>query len=201
MKVRQLIVVAAIVGAVASMAAAVAAARIEPGPGGSIPTAERLRGMLLAPNELPGYSALDCPRVVTTAAEWARSDSPTTAALRVEGFVMGLRESLTSGTWSSTADSEAVNFRSAAGARRDAVRQLVVARMMGLPRRFAVPGIPTGYGWALFTDGGMSYHVVFSAGKDEYGVALAVPPGAPLSASDGEAEVIAAAAGILARVS
>ncbi len=199
MKVRQLIVVVAIVGALASLAAAVAAARIDPGPEGSV--AERLRGMLLAANELPGYTSIRCPRVTTTVGDWAQNDGTTAASLRGEGFVMGIRESLISGLRGSTAESEAASFRSAAGAQREVLRQLVVARMMGLPSQFPVPGIPAGRGWALFTNGGQSYHVVFNIGRDEYGLALAVPLGVPLSSSAGEAEVVAAALAILARTS
>jgi len=200
MNVRQLQVVVAVLGAAAALGP-MAAAHIETSPDGNSVTAEGLRGMLLGSNDLPGFQTTQCPRVVTSAAEWARNDRAAIGELRTEGFVMGVRESLRSRTGQSTADSEAVHFRTAAGAGREVVRQVAGARTMGLRRRFAVPAIPAGQGYSLVTDGGMSYHVVFSVRSDEYAVALAVPPGAALSDSRGEAEVIAAAAGILARTS
>jgi hypothetical protein len=123
---------------------------------------ERLREDVVRPHELAGFWPLDCP-VAQTAAEWARTGSGSVAALRREGFVVGIREPLGSSSLNGTAVSSAARFLTAAGARREAARTLRAAggsyRVAGIP---GARGYTTGYGNV--------YGVVFTAGRVEYEV-------------------------------
>jgi hypothetical protein len=141
------------------------------------PTALKLRAMVLNENELPGFTSVECPLVHMSVGDWVGANTDAIPALRAEGFVMGIRESLRSAKLGASAASVAINFHSAAGATTHLVRQLATVRSEGTATAFSVAGIPGAQGYRLATRTGIRDTIGFTSGSNEYLLSVAFDDG------------------------
>jgi hypothetical protein len=132
------------------------------------PAANRLRTMVLRPNDVADFTPVNCPTVQDDSADWAAADSGIIPALRHEGFQLGLREQLYSTSLHARATSIAAKFSTARGARKDVERQIGSPRNGGNVAMFSVEGIPNAYGSAFSAGGATGYQIGFTVGSYEY---------------------------------
>jgi hypothetical protein len=139
---------------------------------------ERLQRTMLRPNELHGFAPLDCAVTQSDAAGWAGDDLPSTRALRREGFVVGVRESLHSRRLAGSAESAATEFRTAAGAKEEAQRALAHVSATTYP----VTGIAGARGYTDYS--GTGYGVVFTVGTRTYEIRVQLAWSRPAERAD-----------------
>ncbi len=118
--------------------------------------------------DLQGFWSVTCPVAVTSTAQWSMHSS-SAATLSSNGFVNGLREPLRTARPASNGWSIVAQFRSAAGARHEALGEL--ARATALESAFAgfeIAAIPGSHGYSI-TDGRSSrMSVGFTEGRFQY---------------------------------
>ena len=137
-------------------------------------TAARLQTLVLQANELATFVPILCALADTNVTQWANGDRAAVAALRSDGFAMGIREPLHSTVQHANATSVAAKFRTAQGARHDVERQLASARQVGAVTTFAVLGIPGALGFTRSARGTAVYRVIFTDGAYEYVIGVDV---------------------------
>jgi hypothetical protein len=121
--------------------------------------------------ELPGFWSANCPLTFSSARGWAQGDPTEAAAVRSEGFAVGVRELLRSRS-GDLGVSVALRFRSAAGARTDLDRREQLAARSGYAMNFAVLGSPAVRAYSVRAGGFTTVHVAFTRGIDEFAVAV-----------------------------
>jgi hypothetical protein len=131
-------------------------------------TAYRLQALVLQANELATFVPILCALADPNVEQWANGDRATVAALRSDGFVMGIREPLHSTAQHASATSAAAKFQTVQGAQHDVERQLAAARQAGAVTTFAVSGIPGALGFTRSAHGTEGYRVIFTDGSYEY---------------------------------
>ena len=100
------------------------------------PVTDSLESGVLGPTELPGFTSVQCPSLRTDAADWAGADGATTARLRANGFVMGIRESLHASGEDASVTSSVKHFRTRGGANAEMAQEVALALA---PNAAAVP--------------------------------------------------------------
>jgi hypothetical protein len=153
---------------------------------------------VLRSNELHGFVSAFCPIVVTDAGRWARGQL-SSAALRRNGFVAGVREELLSQERGADAVSVVAQFSDTSGARHEVQDEFASARRSAHGfAAFSVPGVPGARGFTLRDRGRETYSVLFSDGRFQYLVRAGFGSGASDAAS--RARLIAVATGLHGRV-
>jgi hypothetical protein len=140
-------------------------------------TALKLRTMVLDENELPGFTSVECPLVQMSVGDWVGANTDAIPALRTDGFVMGLRETLRSAKLGASAASVAINFHSAAGAATHLMRQLATVRNEGTVTAFSVAAIAGAQGYQATTRTGIRDTIGFTSGSNEYLLSVAFDHG------------------------
>jgi hypothetical protein len=171
--------VTAIVLALSGAALAAAAPSHTPAAASLTPLDLDARVMQLG--ELPGFWSTACPIAETSAAAWAAGDSGEATALRAEGFVVGVRESVRASSGASGA-SVALRFRSAAGATADLDRREQLAGRAGYATNFAVPESDAVRAYTIRGRGLTTVRVAYQRGVDEYAVEVDAPARVDVSA-------------------
>jgi len=131
-------------------------------------SANDLRVHVTQLGDVPGFWSADCPIVLENTAAWAPGDGPEAAALRGEGFAIGVRELLRS-TSGDFGVSVALRFHSPAGAKADLSRR---ERLAGHATTFPVPGSSAVHASTARSGGSTTVRVAFTRGTDEYAVAV-----------------------------
>jgi hypothetical protein len=163
------LVVACLVAlAVGTAAVGTAALGQTPGQPNATPTTAPLYTRVLSVGDLPGFWSVACPVAVTSAAQWATHTAPA-AELSSNGFMNGLREPLRSSAPGTRGWSVVAQFRSAAGAQREARSELDRARSLGGAfSQFEVPGIAGGHGYLLPGGSKSRIAIAFTEGRFQY---------------------------------
>jgi hypothetical protein len=118
--------------------------------------------------DLQGFWSVTCPVAVTSAAEWSVHSSPA-ATLSSNGFVNGLREPLRTSRAASNGWSVVAQFRSATGARHEALAELASATALGGTfAGFEIAAIPGSHGYSLPDGGSSRMSVGFTEGRFQY---------------------------------
>jgi hypothetical protein len=130
---------------------------------------------------VPGFWAADCPLTLDRATAWAQGDRAESTAVRSEGFAVGVREVLRSGSGDIGA-SVALRFGSAAGARADLDRREQRAGRSGYAMSFPIPGSLSVRGYSVRSAGVTTVHVAFTRGNDEYAIVVQAAKGTSISA-------------------
>lgn len=149
--------------------------------------AEELRTTALG-DELMGFWATQCPIAQPNAADWAGADGAAATALQGEGFEVGLRVPLRSGSGDGTAT--AARFRTGHGAAAE-VSRLISSEQAAGAHVSTLAGIPGGRQFALGGARVTRYGVAFTVGSNEYAIQVDVP--ARAHAADEQANLAAAA--------
>jgi hypothetical protein len=131
-----------------------------------------LHTLVLQANELATFVPILCALADTNVTQWANGNRATVAALRSDGFEMGIREPLHSTPQHANAISIAAKFRTAQGARHDVERQIASARKAGSVTTFSVPSIHGAVGFTRSAHGTAGYRVIFTDGAYEYVVGV-----------------------------
>ena len=127
-----------------------------------------LYNRVLQLSELRGFSSVMCPVAVTTRSQWAMHTS-SAAALSDNGFLNGLREPLRSSSPGILGWSIVAQYRSAAGARREAQSELDQARTRASAfSQFTVDEIPGSHGYSLPDGSTVQIAISFTAGRFQY---------------------------------
>jgi hypothetical protein len=127
-----------------------------------------LYGRVLSLGDLPGFWSVACPVAVTSPGQWAMH-SGSAHGLAGNGFLNGLREPLRSANAAIRGSSVVAQFRSAAGAQREALFELNQARTMGgAYSQFTVPGIAGSHGYLLPNGSTSQIAIVFTKGRFQY---------------------------------
>jgi len=149
-----------------ALAAGSAALARTPGQPNATSTTAPLYTRVLSLGDLKGFWSVTCPVAETTAAQWS-THSGSESDLSRNGFVNGLREPLRSSGSSVQAWSAVAQFKTAAGARREALSELGRAPA-GAVARFAVPQIPGSRGYSLADGRSSRITVGFTEGRFQY---------------------------------
>jgi hypothetical protein len=139
-------------------------------PGQSDATASTapLYGRVLSLGDLPGFWSVACPVAVTSAERWAMH-SGSADELASNGFLNGLREPLRSANAAILGWSVVAQFRSAAGAQREARSDLDQARTLGgAYLQFTVPGIAGSHGYLTPNGSTTQITILFTEGRFQY---------------------------------
>ncbi len=127
-----------------------------------------LFGRVLSLGDIPGFWSVACPVALTSAAQWAMH-SGSADGLASNGFLNGLREPLRSTSAATVGWSIVAQFRSAAGAQREALSELDQARTMGgAYSQFTVSGIAGSHGYLLPNGSTSQIAIVFTEGRFQY---------------------------------
>jgi len=189
--------IALVVVCLAALFAVRAAGARTPGQPDATSATAPLYTRVLSIDELKGFWSVTCPVAVTSAAQWA-THSASSAELERNGFVNGLREPLRSSGSSAQAWSAVAQFRTAAGARREALSELSRARQLGGAfARFDVPQIPNSHGYSVPNGRTSRIAVGFTAGRFQY--LLEVAGGGASEATALRARLTAAAVSLYQR--
>jgi len=160
--------IALVVVCLAALFAVRAAGARTPGQPDATSATAPLYTRVLSIDELKGFWSVTCPVAVTSAAQWA-THSASSAELERNGFVNGLREPLRSSGSSAQAWSAVAQFRTAAGARREALSELSRSRTLGgTVNRFELPQVPGSHGYSLANGGTSRIAVGFASGRFQY---------------------------------
>ena len=123
--------------------------------------------------DLPGFWSVTCPVAITSAAQWSMHSS-STATLASNGFVNGLREPLRASHTASNGWSVVAQFRSASGARHEALGELARATARGGAfAGFEIAGIPGSHGYSLADGRSSRMSVGFTHGRFQYLITIA----------------------------
>jgi hypothetical protein len=123
--------------------------------------------------DLPGFWSVTCPVAVTSAAQWSLYSSPA-ATLSSNGFVNGLREPLRASHTASNGWSVVAQFRSATGARHEALGELARATGSGADfAGFEIAAIPGSHGYSLADGRSSRMSVGFTEGRFQYLITIA----------------------------
>ena len=118
--------------------------------------------------DLQGFWSVTCPVAVTSAGDWSMHSSPA-ATLASNGFVNGLREPLRSSHPASDGWSVVAQFRSATGARHEALAELARATVLGGAfAGFEIAAIPGSHGYSVPDGGSSRLSVGFTEGRFQY---------------------------------
>lgn len=165
--------IALVVACLVALAVVTTALGQTPGQPNATPTTAPLYTRVLLSGDLQGFWSVTCPVAITSAAQWATRAAPE-AELSRNGFVNGLREPLRSSGSTVRAWSTVAQFRTPAGARREARAEVVRARALAAAFvRFDVPQIPGGQGYALPNGRTARIAVAFTEGRFQYLIELA----------------------------
>lgn len=138
------------------------------------PTVAELNAHVVRLGDLPGFWSYDCPLADTNTASWTGGDPAEAAALRSEGFAVGVRELLRS-RYGATGASVAVRFGTAAGAAADLDRREQEAGHAGYATNFSVPGQLDARGYTVRTRGLTTVRVAYVRGTVESAVQVQAP--------------------------
>ena len=159
------------------------------------PVTDRMESGILGPTELRGFTSVQCPSLRIDAADWAGADGATTARLRANGFVMGIRELLYAGGADAHVTSSVKHFRTRGGANAEMAQEVAVA----LAPNSAAIADPRGLHEYRFTTGHAAVELVtFTIGPNEYQLRLIDPGGRRFSAL--EARLLGSARHLYRRV-
>jgi hypothetical protein len=118
--------------------------------------------------DLQGFWSVTCPVAVTSAAEWS-THSSSAATLSSNGFVNGLREPLRTSHAASSGWSIVAQFRTATGARHEALDELARATERGgVLAAFEIAAIPGSHGYSLADRRSARMSVGFTEGRFQY---------------------------------
>jgi hypothetical protein len=193
---RRFLAVAVVTAACGAALAGAGLARLHVEP---TPTAYNLTGVL-GPGEPPNFYPVTCPLPIRSAERWAADNSFSTAQLRDNGFVGGLRERLVSKGSTARALSIVAQFTSHSGAQRELDAEFDLARTSAAHfRSFHVTGIPNARGYVVSAGSSSRATVSFVTGRFQYVVHIAAATPAQIGVL--RARVLAAAQGLYQRTS
>jgi hypothetical protein len=159
------------------------------------PITDSLESGILGPTELPGFTSVQCPSLRTDATDWAGADGASTARLRANGFVMGIRESLYASGADARVTSSVKHFRTRGGANAELTQEVAMAFA---PNSAAVRDEPGLRGYRFSTGHDAVELVAFTVGANEYQLRL-IAHGSRRS-SELEARLLASARHLYHRV-
>ena len=138
------------------------------------PVTDSLESGVLGPTELAGFTSVQCPSLRTDAGDWAGADGATTARLRANGFVMGIRELLHASGADATVTSSVKHFRTRGGANAEMAQEVTLALA---PNTAAVPDSRGLHEYRVSTGRAAVELVTFTVGANEYQLKLIAPGG------------------------
>ena len=138
------------------------------------PVTDSLETGVLGPTELPGFTSVQCPSLRVDAADWPGADGATTARLRANGFVMGIRESLHASGVDANVTSSVKHFRTRGGANAELAQEMAPA----FAPNSAAASDARGLHQYRFLAGHAAVELVtFTVGANEYQLKLIAPGG------------------------
>ncbi len=146
---------------------------VQPGPA--------LEAQVVRLGHVPNFWAADCPITLDSATAWAQGDDAEAAALQREGFTLGVRELLRSGS-GETGVSVALQFHHAAEASADLERREQLAGRQGYATNFALFASPSVRAYTVRTADTTTVHVGFTRGEVEYELAIDAGPNTDVNA-------------------